>query len=89
MFTPFLPGLPQPSKALSGLALVLCVVLQFPAFLLWPFMSNDRREDVLKMVEALAGWGKSGNTDEKPIESRSLISRRRGTKNPNGPPVSE
>jgi hypothetical protein len=69
MLSALLAGLSRPSKMLSGLALVLCVVLQFPAFLLWPFMSDERRDDVLKMVEALAGWGKA-DLDSRTVEER-------------------
>jgi len=56
MFLSGLLSLSRPSRALSGLALILCVALQFPALLLWPFMSDKRRTDVLSMVEALTAW---------------------------------
>lgn len=35
---------------------ILIVILSFPAWLTWPFLSEERRKSVVQMVDALARW---------------------------------
>ena len=56
MFVQALMNLTRPSRALSGLALVLCILLQAPMFLLWYFFGPARRADALRMTAQLAEW---------------------------------
>jgi hypothetical protein len=38
------------------LPVILIVIFSAPAWLSWPFLTDDRRQTVLQMVDALARW---------------------------------
>jgi hypothetical protein len=42
--------------AVRMVPVVLIVILSFPAWLTWPFLSEERRKSVLQMVRILARW---------------------------------
>lgn len=44
--------------ALLVIPLILLVLLSTPAWLLWPFLSSDRRSAVLQFLEQLVEWVK-------------------------------
>jgi hypothetical protein len=41
---------------------ILIVILSFPAWLTWPFLSEERRRSVVQMVDALARWAAGDST---------------------------
>jgi hypothetical protein len=40
----------------------LIVILSFPAWLTWPFLSEERRKSVVQMVDALTRWAAGDST---------------------------
>jgi hypothetical protein len=54
--------------ALLVIPLVLVVVLMTPAWLAWPFLSNDRRKDVCAVVGQFVDWIRvvAGSTQSLP-----------------------
>ena len=50
------------ATAVRMVPVTLIVILSFPAWLTWPFLSEDRRRSVLQMVRILGRWamGDSG-----------------------------
>jgi hypothetical protein len=50
---------PPPSVigiAIRMVPVTIIVILSFPAWLTWPFLSKERRESVMEMVQALGRW---------------------------------
>jgi hypothetical protein len=58
--------------ALAGLLvipLILLLVLMTPAWLAWPFLSADQRNDVLKLIRMLVDWIKVAAGTAPPPQS--------------------
>ena len=51
--------------AVRTVPLTLCVLLLAPMWLTWPYLSEARRVDVLKMVKQLVDWARA-TTDSVP-----------------------
>jgi hypothetical protein len=49
--------------AIRMVPVVLIVILMFPAWLTWPFLSEKRRQSVLQMVHVLARWAAGDSLD--------------------------
>ena len=56
MLVQALIDLTRPSRALSCLALLLCILLQLPMFVFWIFLGQERRTDALRMAALLVEW---------------------------------
>ena len=52
-------ALPPPSVigiVIRMVPVTIIVILSFPAWLTWPFLSKERRGSVVEMVQALGRW---------------------------------
>jgi hypothetical protein len=58
-----------PPPSLIGIAIrivpvTIIVILSFPAWLTWPFLSKERRTSVIEMVHALGRWTVGDTSDQ-------------------------
>lgn len=95
MFVQALMNLTRPSRALSCLALILCILLQAPMFLLWYFFGPERRADALRMTAQLAAWagvivgdGPARGAESGEVEAPPRRSSGKAANQPVGPPPS-
>ncbi|WP_030398459.1 hypothetical protein [Kitasatospora purpeofusca] len=49
--------------------MLVVVVLSAPAWLSWPFLSEQRQRIVIEMVKALADWTQGASPQDFPVES--------------------
>lgn len=55
---------PAVGTAIRMAPVILIVILMFPAWLTWPFLSEKRRQSVLQMVRILARWAIGDSIDQ-------------------------
>jgi hypothetical protein len=55
---------PSLGPVIRMVPVILIVILMFPAWLTWPFLSEERRQSVSQMVRILAQWARGDSTDD-------------------------
>ncbi|MFE0173264.1 hypothetical protein ACFWZ2_13165 [Streptomyces sp. NPDC059002] len=65
-------GLAQPvTTALRTLPVVLVVLLSTPAWITWPFLSDQRQQRVIQVIRELAAW--ASHDPVRPANSQSAV----------------
>ena len=57
--------------AIRMVPVTLIIILSFPAWLTWPFLSEERRQSVLQMVRILGRWAMGDSTDQRDGDSET------------------
>jgi len=77
---------PVIGTAIRMVPVVLIVILSFPAWLTWPFLSEERRKSVLQMVHALGQWAMGDSSDEHDGDDQ-IAGRHSIETTPDKPPI--